>query len=121
MIKTNLEIILETISDNYNISESLIKSKSRKDEIVKARHAYFYIAYKISRKGLAEIGRLVNRDHTTVIHGIRKIEGEIDIYQDTFLEFKELKERCENKINIAVENVDLLQMTINYTNSFIKS
>ena len=120
-MKNNLQNILEFISEHYGVSENSIKSKSRKDEVVKARHAYFYIAYKTSRKGLAEIGRLVNRDHTTVIHGMRKIEGEIDIYQDTFLEFKELKEKCENKISIAVENVDLLQMTINYTNSFIKS
>ena len=120
-MKTNLQSILQIISEYYGVSENLIKSKSRKDEVVKARHAYFYIAYKTSGKGLAEIGKLVNRDHTTVIHGIRKIEGEIDIYQDTFLEFKELKAKCDNKTSVAIEDVDLLQMSINYTNSFIKS
>lgn len=120
-MKNNLQTILEVISKYYGVSENSIKSKSRKVKSVKARHAYFYIAYKTSRKGLVEIGELVNRNHSTVIHGIRKIEGEIDIYQDTFLEFKELKAKCDNKTSIAIEDIDLLQISINYTNSFIKS
>lgn len=120
-MKNNLQTILEVISEYYGVSENSIKSKTRKVKSVRARQIYFYIAYKTSGKGLAEIGKLVNRDHTTVIHGIRKIEGEIDIYQDTFLEFKELKAKCDNKTSVAIEDVDLLQMSINYTNSFIKS
>ena len=53
-----------------------IKGKTRKKEIALGRHISMFMSHKILKKTLEEIGEFFdNRDHSTVIHGIRKIDG----------------------------------------------
>lgn len=68
--EASLKIIKDTAGKYRLTSEQLI-GHSRFKELVLARHEAFYL---LQRKGLStpQIGRLMNRDHSTVIHGIRE-------------------------------------------------
>ena len=76
-----LNTILYKISIVTNIPQKIIINKRRKREITIARHLYFYIVDK-ERKfelSLGRIGSLLNKDHTSVSHGIKKIKNDIDV------------------------------------------
>jgi Bacterial dnaA protein helix-turn-helix len=58
----------------YNIGEAVFLSPQRAAAIVRPRHVFFYLAQKMAMRSFPEIGRFAGgRDHTTVLHGVRKI------------------------------------------------
>ena len=70
----NLKLtILEQISEDFNISTKDILGESRMSEIVDARCvlASVFFDLKFSK---SEIGRYLNRDHTTIINLIKRVE-----------------------------------------------
>jgi len=58
------------------ISEDSLKSRDRKDEIVIARDILFKY-HRNKKLSLSSIGKKFNRDHATVLNGIRRIENDI--------------------------------------------
>jgi len=66
--------ILQEVSKKTGIPIERLKEKTRKREIVDARFIYFRRAKEIlgSKISLASMGLEVNRDHTTVMHGIKE-------------------------------------------------
>lgn len=66
--RKNLEDLQETIENFLGVYD--IDSKRRSEEIVKARTMYFVIARK-RNYSLDFIGNIVNRNHATVIHGLK--------------------------------------------------
>lgn len=48
-----------------------IQIRSRKTEVLFARFAFFYIANKVYKYSKSEVGRYLDYDHSTVIHGIK--------------------------------------------------
>lgn len=69
--KVTPQIILTVISKNCGVSVEDILSKVRKKEVVDARHYFFTIMRKHLGHTTTSVGRFTDRDHTTVIHGIR--------------------------------------------------
>lgn len=117
-MKTNTKEILNLVCCYYNLKKTDLESESRKKNIVKARHIYAYLSMNFTKEKPAYIGVLINRDRTTVLHSFKKINNESKIYQDISEELNELKERIfENKL--VIKDVNLLGLTINYTNSFL--
>ena len=58
----------------YGVTWTDIKSARRTNDVVRPRQVAMYLAKKITLKSLPEIGRhFGNRDHTTVLHAVRKI------------------------------------------------
>jgi chromosomal replication initiator protein len=73
----SIEHIQKIVSDYYGISLRDMSSKKRPANIAKPRQVAMYLAKEMTRKSLLEIGHLFGgRDHTTVLHAIRKIGGE---------------------------------------------
>ena len=71
-----VESISKAVASYYKITLGDIKGKSRKKEVALARHICMYMNHKILKKTLEEIGEFYNnRDHSTVIHGIKKIQN----------------------------------------------
>jgi chromosomal replication initiation ATPase DnaA len=68
--KDELDLLLEMVSAYSRIPLNAMKSKCRKREIVEARQAYFNMAFQHTDNSKCQIGRKVNKDHATVIHGI---------------------------------------------------
>lgn len=55
----------------------------REKRIVRARHIYFYLARTLTPRSFPEIGRRCGRrDHTTVLHGYRKVKAHLPDYAD---------------------------------------
>jgi chromosomal replication initiator protein len=75
--------ILDTVCSHFQVSEEAIKGRNRKKNRVLARHFYmFFLKEKEIFKTLKEIGAQVNRDHTTALHAINKLNHWIENYQD---------------------------------------
>lgn len=68
--------IIKNICSFYNIKETLIKGPKRDSSLVKARQIAMYVLKTDLALSYVEIGNILGgRDHTTIMHGVRKIEG----------------------------------------------
>lgn len=73
----SVENIQKTVADFYKIKVSDMYSKKRPASIARPRQIAMYLAKELTQKSLPEIGELFGgRDHTTVLHAVRKIGGE---------------------------------------------
>ena len=71
----DINLISNSVAEYFKIPIGDIKGKTRKKDVALARHISMYMSHKILRITLEEIGfYFSNRDHSTVIHGIKKIE-----------------------------------------------
>ncbi len=72
-----VENIQKTVADFYKIKVADMYSKKRPASIARPRQIAMYLAKEMTQKSLPEIGELFGgRDHTTVLHAVRKIGGE---------------------------------------------
>lgn len=73
----SVENIQKTVADFYKIKVADMYSKKRPASIARPRQIAMYIAKELTQKSLPEIGELFGgRDHTTVLHAVRKIGDE---------------------------------------------
>jgi chromosomal replication initiator protein len=80
----SVENIQKTVADYYKIKTADMYSKKRPASIARPRQIAMYLAKELTQKSLPEIGELFGgRDHTTVLHAVRKIGSERQ--QDTEL------------------------------------
>lgn len=66
--------IVAAASTVFKVSEADILGETRKSSVVRARHAVMYLLRMDLGMSLPEIGERLNRDHTSVLHGYRKVE-----------------------------------------------
>jgi chromosomal replication initiator protein len=77
--RIRIEDILKVVSRHFGVSRSDILSQRRHRSVVWPRQIGMYLAKQMTTRSLPEIGRRFgNRDHTTVLHAIRKIDGELE-------------------------------------------
>lgn len=73
--RVRIDDILRTVSKHYGVNRGDLLSGRRNRSIVRPRQIGMYLAKLLTSRSLPEIGRRFgNRDHTTVLHAIRKIE-----------------------------------------------
>jgi len=73
--KVRIEDIQRIVARHYNVSKTELLSNRRTRTIVKPRQIAMYLAKIMTPRSLPEIGRRFGgRDHTTVLHAVRKIE-----------------------------------------------
>ncbi|TFE45803.1 chromosomal replication initiator protein DnaA [Paraburkholderia dipogonis] len=73
----SVENIQKTTADFYSIKVADMYSKKRPANIARPRQIAMYLAKELTQKSLPEIGELFGgRDHTTVLHAVRKIADE---------------------------------------------
>ncbi len=73
----SVENIQKTVADYYKIKVADMYSKKRPASIARPRQIAMYLAKELTQKSLPEIGELFGgRDHTTVLHAVRKISQE---------------------------------------------
>ncbi len=74
--KVKIEDIQRLVANHYNVSKSDILSSRRTATVVRPRQIAMYLSKALTLRSLPEIGRRFGgRDHTTVLHAVRKIEG----------------------------------------------
>jgi chromosomal replication initiator protein len=76
--RVKIEDIQKLVASRYNVSRSDILSERRTATVVKPRQIAMYLSKILTLRSLPEIGRRFGgRDHTTVLHAVRKIEKAI--------------------------------------------
>ena len=74
--RVRVEDILRVVAKHYNVSRADLLSQRRTANVVKPRQIAMYLAKTLTLRSLPEIGRRFGgRDHTTVLHAVRKIDG----------------------------------------------
>jgi len=73
--RVRIEDIQRIVARHYNVSKNELLSNRRTRTIVKPRQVAMYLSKALTPRSLPEIGRRFGgRDHTTVLHAVRKIE-----------------------------------------------
>ncbi|OGT00515.1 MAG: chromosomal replication initiation protein DnaA [Gallionellales bacterium RBG_16_56_9] len=73
----SVENIQKTVADFFNMKVADMYSKKRPANIARPRQIAMYLAKELTQKSLPEIGDLFGgRDHTTVLHAVRKITAD---------------------------------------------
>jgi len=76
--RIKIEDILRIVSRHFAVSKQDILSQRRHRSVVRPRQIGMYLAKHLTSRSLPEIGRRFgDRDHTTVLHAIRKIDKEV--------------------------------------------
>lgn len=91
------EDVVKSICEFYQIKPTQLKGSKRDAKLVRARQACMYVLKKESGLTFSEIGNLLGgRDHTTIMHGVEKIEGLIAAHKLTeeSLGIKELSQKA---------------------------
>lgn len=72
------EYIISVVAEHYGVTPADLSGNKRNSKIVMPRQVSMYLCREIISTPLKNIGKaLGNRDHTTVMHGIEKIENEL--------------------------------------------
>lgn len=92
-----IEDIQRVVSVHYQVSRSDLVSSRRTRAIVVPRQIAMYLAKVLTPRSLPEIGRRFgNRDHTTVLHAVRKIEGLLGDDKGLARDIEALRRRIED-------------------------
>ena len=73
------ELIIDVVSEHFNVPVSDLKSSKRNAEIANARQVAMYLCRKMTDTPLKTIGLLLGgRDHSTVNHGVDKVANDVE-------------------------------------------
>ncbi len=74
--RVKIEDIQKLVATHFNVSRADILSSRRTANVVRPRQIAMYLSKALTLRSLPEIGRRFGgRDHTTVLHAVRKIDG----------------------------------------------
>lgn len=90
--KTTIDEIQKKVAEHFNISVKELQSSRRARTVARPRQVAMYLAKQLTSRSLPEIGRKFDRDHTTVMHAVRKVE-ELIIEDQTLAENIEILRR----------------------------
>ena len=95
--EVSIDYIQKVVCDYFNLPIELIKSKTRKREVVQARQIAMYFAKSMTKSSLATIGmHCGGKDHATVLHACRTVNNLIE----TDKRFRAYIEELDKKISI---------------------
>jgi chromosomal replication initiator protein len=93
------QTILDETAAYFAMDLADLMSKSRSRPLTTARHVAMYLLRELTGLSLIKIGELFQRDHTTALHGIKKIEGLMQARGSVYRQVHELtkKIRARNR------------------------
>ncbi len=85
-------VILDAVAQVMNVPVEALTSKRREKQVAYARHLAMYLLRDIAQQSYAQIGRLLGgRDHTTVLHGFRRIDELLETDPDVRRDLTEIR------------------------------
>jgi chromosomal replication initiator protein len=95
-------LILEETARYFTLSTADLMSKSRSRPLTQARHIAMYLTRECTGLSLVKIGEIFGgRDHTTVLHGINKVEDEMRARDQTFRQVQDLTRIIRGRVRGA--------------------
>lgn len=96
--EVSIDYIQKVVCDYFNLPLELMKSKTRKREVVQARQIAMYFSKSLTKYSLASIGaHCGGKDHATVLHACRTVNNLIE----TDKRFRVYISEIEKKINLS--------------------
>lgn len=90
------QLIIEVVSEHYHISVDQMISRTRSSDVAKPRQIAMYLCKTMTESPLDTIGSLLGgRDHSTIIHGIKKVTEDYEKNEST----RNVIETIKKKIN----------------------
>jgi len=86
-------VIMEETASYFGLERSDLVSKSRSRPLTTARHMAMYLLRELTELSLIKIGELFERDHTTALHGIKKIESLMHARGSVYRQVEELTKK----------------------------
>ncbi len=77
-----VDTIIDIVSEHFGITRADILSKKRNAEIAQPRQIVMYLCREMLDLPYKSIGKVLARDHSTVMHGITAVEDEMSQYPD---------------------------------------
>jgi chromosomal replication initiator protein len=95
--RIKIEEIQRIVARQYNVSRADLLSSRRTANVVRPRQVAMYLAKQLTLRSLPEIGRRFGgRDHTTVLHAVRKIENLVNTDTSLAEEIEILKRQLQD-------------------------
>ena len=95
--EVSIDYIQKVVCDYFDLPIELLKSKTRKREVVQARQIAMYFAKKMTKSSLANIGmHCGGKDHATVLHACRTVNN----LQETDKTFRGYLDDLDKKLSI---------------------
>ena len=112
------KLIKKTINNYFGID---IDRPTRVEKYVEARMIYYWLCYYFTSMNLSKIARTVNKNHATVLHGIRNFPD----FMETDKEFKEkflgVYSIIKDKVNRKSDKMTLEELTFRYNQLLIEN
>ncbi len=98
------QVILEETAKYFSLSAGDLMSKSRSRPLTQARHIAMYLMRECTGLSLVKIGEIFGgRDHTTALHGIKKVEADMRARDQTFRQVQDLTRNIRARVRGARE------------------
>ena len=95
--RIKIEEIQRIVARQYNVSRADLLSSRRTANVVRPRQVAMYLAKQLTLRSMPEIGRRFGgRDHTTVLHAVRKIENLVNTDASLAEEIELLKRQLQD-------------------------
>ncbi len=76
-------LIIDVVAEHFDVKPEDITSKKRNSEFVQPRQVVMYLCRELTDVSQVNIGKILGKkDHTTVIHGVKKIEAEMETNEE---------------------------------------
>jgi chromosomal replication initiator protein len=86
-------LILDETASYFGLTPADLISKSRSRQLTTARHVAMYLLRELTGLSLIKIGEMFERDHTTALHGIKKIEALLPARGSIYRQVQELTKK----------------------------
>ena len=110
--------ILKCVCDYFELQPNQLKVYDRRKRFNHARQIYYYLSCEVYGHTQESTAFEVKRDRIAVSHGCAKIRSQKDIYPEIKNTIFSIRIKID-AIGLVINDIDLLQLSINYTNSFI--
>jgi hypothetical protein len=87
--------ISDVVAKRYGLTRAEIRGDSRRAIYIKPRHIAMYLCVRVAGMSFPHTGRMFNRDHTTVLHGVKRITALCATYPAMAAEIDELTRKIE--------------------------
>ena len=97
------QLIMEETASYFSLSTGDLSSKSRSRPLTQARHIAMYLMRECTGLSLVKIGEIFGgRDHSTVLHGVKKVEDEMRARDATFRQVQDLTRTIRGRVRGGV-------------------
>jgi chromosomal replication initiation ATPase DnaA len=97
--RITIDDVLSIVAKNCCVTVNEITSRIRKREVIDARFIYIYMLRYEFYYGLKQIGNILGRDHTTIMHAVQTHRERYHQYSD----YKEVSDGIQEEIKKIIE------------------